>query len=145
MTQIQSSVDALVKRIKGEEDFVDCTFVKGFSVLDCPNPLTGYMIAVSTLDTQVDAEFIGDSVGENLSGRMYNATVKFRLYAPKNDGGDGLSTLACSLMQAVRRCDIQNVCQDIKMSGIAFDSQAMTVYRDVVADLSFCMYEEVTQ
>ena len=145
MTQILDYIDDLVKRIKEDKAFTDICFVKGFNSKEHPNPLCGYMIAVSTLDSETSTRFIGSSKDDNPSASMYNATVKFRLYAPKNDGGDGLAMLAYDLCEAIKRCDTLNMCEDIKTSAIAFDSDAMTVYRDVVAQLSFCLYDEMTQ
>lgn len=143
MIQIQSSIDELVKKIKKDEALSDLCFVKGFSFNEQPAPLNSYMIAVSTLDAQIGTQFVSDAVGENLKGSMYDATLKFRIYAPKNKGGEGLVALATDLCNAIRKNDAENVCNDIKVSGISFDEQMMSVYRDVVAQLSFCMYEEV--
>ena len=143
MKQIEHSVNTLVRKIKQDNRLKDYTFVKGFSCVEHPEPLTGYMIAVSTLDLDVDTNFVGENVGENLKGRLETATVKFRVYAPKNDGGDGLLSLCCDLSDAIEKCDTLNVCEDVKISPIAFDNDAHTVYRDVVATLSFCVYEEV--
>lgn len=145
MTQIEDNINALVRRIKQEEELKDFTFVKGFSSLDHPNPLYSNLIAVSTLDTQVETQFVGESVGEGLKGSIVNATVKFRIYATKNDGGDGLLSLCCALCDVIKRCDRENVCEDIKISSINFDSDANTVYRDVISELSFCLYEEATK
>lgn len=145
MRQIEDNINELVLKIKQDENLKDYCFVKGFSATDHPNPLRGYLIAVSTLDTQVGTSFIGENVGENLKGSIFNATVKFRVYAPKKAGGDGLLSLSQILCEAIKRCDTQNVCEDISVSSIAFDNDAMTVYRDVVAELSFCMYEEVVR
>ncbi len=145
MTQIEHNVEALVRRIKADENLSGYCFVKGFSACEHPNPLESYLIAVSTLDAQVGTRFVGDEVGKRLSGSMYNATLKFRVYAPKNDGGEGLATLCYELCEAIKRCDTQNVCESIKTSGIAFDNEAMTVYREIIAELSFCLYEEVTR
>ncbi len=144
MKQIEENINELVRKVKEDEEFSFYTFVKGFSALEHPNPLKGYLIAVSTLDTGTCTEFLGDNVGENFKGSILNATVKFRIYAPKNDGGDGLLSLCCSLSDAIKRADTKNECEDIKISGIAFDNDAMTVYRDVVVSLSFCIYEEVS-
>lgn len=143
MTQIEDNVEELVRRIKRDENLKDYVFVKGFNTSEHPNPLNDYMIAVSTLDAGVATRFVGDKVDKNLCGSMYIATVKFRVYAKKNDGGDGLAKLCYTLCEAIRRCDTQNVCEDIKTSAISFDSDAMTVYREVSAKLSFCLYEEV--
>ena len=144
MKQIEENINELVRKVKEDDEFSFYTFVKGFSALEHPNPLKGYLIAVSTLDTGTCTEFLGDNVGENFNGSILNATVKFRIYAPKNDGGDGLLSLCCSLSDAIKRADTKNECEDIKISGIAFDNDAMTVYRDVVVSLSFCIYEEVS-
>ncbi len=143
MKQIENYINELVHKIKKNSTFDDCVFVKGFSAFEFPNPNTDYMIAVSTLDSAVGVEFCGDNVGENLSGSIFNATVKFRVYAKKNEGGDGLLALATSLCDVVKKCDSENTLTDITVSPIAFDNDAMTVYRDVVASLSFCLYEEV--
>lgn len=144
MTQIETNVLRIVSKIKQDESMKDICFVKGFSAVEYQHPLDDYLIAVSTLDAQVGTKFVSDKVGENLKGNMYNATLKFRVFAPKNVGGDGLATLAYKLCEAIKRCDTQNVCESIKTSGIAFDDNAKTVYRDVVCELSFCLYEEVT-
>lgn len=143
MKQIDKSVSVLVRKIKQDERLKDFTFVKGFSSVEHPNPPEGYMIAVSTLDLNVGTQFLGENVGENLKGSVQTATVKFRVYAPKNDGGEGLLSLCCDLSDAIEKSDTLNVCEDIKISPIAFDNDANTVYRDVVATLSFCVYEEV--
>lgn len=144
MKQIEENINELVRKVKEDEEFSFYTFVKGFSALEHPNPLKGYLIAVSTLDTGTCTEFLGEDVGDNLRGSILNATVKFRVYAPKNDGGEGLLSLCCSLSDAIKRADTKNECDDIKVSGIAFDNDAKTVYRDVVVSLSFCLYEEVS-
>lgn len=144
MTLIEDNINALVKSIKNEDEFKEYTFVKGFSSSEFPNPLKGCLIAVSTLDTQADTQFLGQSVGENLKGSIVNVTVKFRVYAEKNAGGDGLLQECCILCDVIRRCDKDKACEDIKISSISFDNDANTVYRDVVAQLSFCMYEEVS-
>ncbi len=143
MTQIEDNINKLIKSVKKEEELSGYTFVKGFSAYDHPNPMDSYLIAVSTLGTQVKTEFLGDSVGKNLKGSIVNTDLKFRVYAPKHDGGDGLLSLCCTLSDAIKRCDTNNVCEDIKVSGISFDNDANTVYRDVVASLSFCLCEEV--
>ena len=59
MKQIDKSVNSLVRKIKQDERLKDFTFVKGFSTVEHPDPLSGYLIAVSTLDigvgTRLDA------------------------------------------------------------------------------------------
>lgn len=145
MKQIEDCINELVLKIKDDDELSNYTFVRGFSALEYPNPLEDYMIAVSTLDTQAGTQFVGENISGNLKGCVLNATVKFRVYAPKNDGGDGLLSLACTLGEAIKRCDTLNACEDITTSSIAFDNDAMTVYRDVVASLSFCIYEEVAR
>lgn len=143
MKQIEHSINELVRKIKTDERLKDYTFVKGFSSVEHPNPLEGYLIAVSTLDLHAGTQFVGEAVGENLKGCVLTATVKFRIYAPANDGGEGLLTLCCDLTDAIEKNDTLNVCEDVKTTAIAFDNDANTVYRDVLATLSFCIYEEV--
>lgn len=143
MTQIEDNINALLKKIKEDESLVDYTFVNGFGASDHEYPLKGYLIAVSTLDQQVGKEFLGNRLSDNLTGSIYNCTLKFRLYAPKSAGGEGLSSLAYTLTQAIKKCDTQSVCESINATPINFDTDMMTVYRDVIAELSFCVYEEV--
>ncbi len=144
MKQIEDYINELMLKIKKDDSLSQYCFVKGFSAREFPNPLTDYVIAVSTLDTQVGVEFFGETVGDNLCGSMYNATLKFRVYAQKNEGGEGLLALAHTLCEALKKNDSENTIQNITTSSISFDNDAMTVYRDVVAELSFCLYEEVT-
>lgn len=143
MKQIENSITQLVQRIKSTNEFSECTFVKGHKSSECANPLLNYMVAVSVCDIESSVRFIGESVGENLNGSIVNVGVKFRIYSPKKSGGDALLEMAVKLSSAIKSCDEQNLCQGIEVSGIAFDSDMLTVYRDVVAKLSFCLYEEV--
>lgn len=143
MTQIEDNVEALVKAVKRDSNLKDYIFVKGFNAYEHPNPLNDYLIAVSTLDAEVATRFVGDQVGENLCGSMYKVNVKFRVYAKKNEGGDGLAKICYTLCEAIKRNDTQNACEDIRTSAISFDSTASTVYREVCAQLSFCLCEEV--
>ncbi len=144
MNKISNIIDELVRSIKKDEAFCDISFVKGFSVNENPDPFSDYMIAVSTFDSHMQSEFLGDIVGENITGNIFEVTVKFRIYAPKNDGGDGLVEMSNRMCESIKRHDVHSVCKDIKISSIAFDEGAMTVYRDVVALMSFCVFEEVS-
>lgn len=144
MKQIENSITQLVKKIKGMNSLSECIFVKGFESAECANPLSHYTIAVTVCDMESSTRFIGENVADNLKGAMVDVGVKFRIYAPKKSGGDMLLNLAVELSSAIRSCDEQNLCQNIEMSGVAFNGDMMTVYRDVVAKLSFCLYEEVT-
>ena len=145
MEQISNMIEQFVRSIKQDEIFCDICFVKGFSKNDYPDPFSDYMIAVSTLDSHLSSQFVGDIVAENLKGSLYEVSVKFRIYAPKNDGGDGLIGLSNQMCESIRKHDEKNVCQDVTISPIAFDDEAKTVYRDIVALMSFCVYEEVSR
>lgn len=143
MKQIENSITQLVQKIKNTKALSECIFVKGHKGTECANPLLNYTIVVSVCDIESSSQFIGESVGENLNGSIVNIGVKFRIYAPKKSGGDALLEKAVNLSSTIKNCDDQNLCQGIEVSGIAFDSDMLTVYRDVVAKLSFCLYEEV--
>ncbi len=144
MTQIESNIDALVKRIKNDEKLRDYTFVKGFSAFEHPNPVSGYLIAVSTLESQVNEQFIGEGITNGIVGSKVDVIVKFRVYSKKNDGGEGLLSVCCAISDAVKKCDTNNECEDVKISSISFCGDADTIYRDVLISLSFCLYEEAS-
>ena len=142
MTQIEENIDEFVKRIKNDAHLSEYRFVKGYSDEKIPNPITKVMIAVDTLDTQISTEFIGESAGENLVGRMYDITLRFRVYAKSFDSGDSLSLCANALYDAIKRNDVSKVCSSIKLFPISYESSMRTVYRDVSVSLCYCLYEE---
>ncbi|MBQ0097933.1 MAG: hypothetical protein KBS62_03230 [Oscillospiraceae bacterium] len=144
MTQIEENIDEFVKRIKNDEHLSEYTFVKGYSGEKIPNPITKVMIVVDTLDTQISTEFIGESAGENLVGRMYDITLRFRVYAKSFDSGDSLSLCANALYDAIKRNDVSKVCSSIKLFPISYESTMRTVYRDVSVNLCYCLYEEAS-
>lgn len=144
MEQISNMIEQFVKSIKTDESFCDICFVKGFSKSEYPDPFSEYMIAVSTLDSHLSSQFVGDIVAQNIKGNLFEVTVKFRIYAPKNDGGDGLVSISNQMCESIKKHDTKNFCQEVTVSPIAFDDDAKTVYRDVVALMSFCVYEEVS-
>lgn len=144
MTQIEENIDEFVKRIKNDEHLSEYTFVKGYSGEKIPNPITKVMIVVDTLDTQISTEFIGESVSENLVGRMYDITLRFRVYAKSFDSGDSLSLCANALYDAIKRNDVSKLCSSIKLFPISYESTMRTVYRDVSVNLCYCLYEEAS-
>ena len=142
MTQIEKNIFDFVKRIKEDEKMSSYCFVKGFSHENIPNPITKTMIVVDTLDTQISTEFIGESVKENISGRMYDVTLRFRVYAKSFDSGDSLSIAANEIFDSIKRNDKAKACTKIKLMPIEFSSTMRTVYRDVNANLCYCLCEE---
>lgn len=145
MKQIEENIDEFVRKLKRDEALADCRFVKGFTKESCENPITKYTIAVSTLDTQISTEFMSDTVDVGLKGRMYKVAVRFRIYAPNGSSGSGLAQLVGVFGDAVNRCDSSNISSQIKSSGVSYDPDTRTVYRDVTVTFDYCLYEEAAQ
>ncbi|MBR2716015.1 MAG: hypothetical protein IKB73_07425 [Ruminococcus sp.] len=143
MKQIEDRINEIVKKIKQSENMSEYCFLKGYEAEDIAQPLTEFVIVVTTLDTLIDMQFLGEAVSKNLKGEMYVTNVKFRVYAPKDCGGSGLLDLSGALCDAIKKVDTEKMCKDIKIGAVSYDSEAMTVYRDVTVQFSFCLYEEV--
>lgn len=143
MTQIQTNIDEFVSKVKHDKRLSGYRFIKGFCARQNQNPLYEDVIAVSVMDTQQCTNFVGSCAKDSVKGSVFDLSVKFRIYARKSAGGDGLSTLAFTLCDVIRDCDNQSCIKDVAVTGIAFDENARTVYRDVVAEFSFCLCEEV--
>lgn len=145
MKLIENSIDEFVRRVKKDDAFKDICFVKGYSSAPEGELSDEYLIAVSQLDSKVGTSFLGDYAGENLQGSMYDITLKFRIFARKDVGGQGLVTLSHELTRALKENDNSRICGEIKVLPVAFCDDAMCVYRDVHVLLSFCICEEVAQ
>lgn len=144
MTQIEKNISDFVKRIREDEKMSQYVFVKGFSHEHISNPITKAFIAFDTIDTGVSKEFIGESVKENNKGRMYDITLRFRVYARSFDSGESLSVTANALFDSIKRSDVTNSTTEIKLTPISYDSTMRTVYRDVNVSICYCICEEAS-
>ncbi|MBQ6626037.1 MAG: hypothetical protein IIX27_01950 [Ruminococcus sp.] len=145
MKLIENSIDEFVRKVKKDEALKNICFIKGYSSAPSYELTDDYLIAVSQLDSKVGTSFLGDYAGENLKGSMYDLTLKFRIFARKDVGGQGLVTLSNELTRAIKENDTASVCSDIKILPVAFCDDAMCVYRDVHVQMSFCVCEEVVR
>lgn len=138
MTQIQTKINELVKRVKKVGTLSNLRFIKGYNSSDFASPVLENLISVSTLETTENKSFPTDG-SSNLCG--YDVPVRFRVYAKESFSGDGLINLCYELSDAIKSCDSDKFCTDIKISKISYDSDANTVFRDVIAKLSFVILD----
>lgn len=142
MTQIEQKINQFVKTLKSCESMSGYRFTKEFKAVDFPNPLEENMIVVSILGTTVTERFFPSSSDQSTKCEVYSVALRFRAYAKSNDGGEGLIQLCYDLCKQADLCDTDNSISKISTSGISFDEDARTVYRDVDFVLDFCIYEE---
>lgn len=142
MTIIEDSLDKLVMKIKEDTANKDVRFVKSYKSQQVDSPVKNYIVVASIDDLQVENDFIGELVGENMTGKEYKAVAHLKVYAPMNSNGNGLSELVHSLCTSIEKSDTDRLVEEVKMSSIEYDANLRTVYRTVTMTLGFCLCEE---
>lgn len=142
MTIIEESLDRLVTKIKEDMSPCDVRFVKAYKNQHTDSPIRGYLVTVALDNLHVEKDFIGGVVGDKMMGREYKASAWFKVYAPMDTNGNGLSELTAQLCSAIEKADSDKLVEDMKMSSIEYDANMRTVFRTVTLTLGFCLCEE---
>lgn len=143
MTQrISENISEFIGRLSGCDELEDIRFLSAYPPARLPRPCRRYTAAVHQLKESIGREFMGESVSESLRGRIYDAELMLRLYAPENSAGSMLSEHATALMDAIRREDSEGAVSRLSVSGIGFETESRTLYRDITAVFSYCLFTE---
>lgn len=134
---IENRIDEWIARVKRRDAMRVFAFIPGYPAHKTPNPITKYTVAVTDSTQKVSRYFIGNRIGTDQAGRMYEVTLTLRVYAPEGSSGSALLRASAVLMDAFEAEDADRAIFSLSMSGIGFDTASRTEYRDVIARLDF--------
>ena len=138
---IENRIDEWIARVKDRGAMQAFAFIPGYPAHKTPNPVTKYMVAVTDSAEKVSRFFIGNRIGANKAGRLYEVELRLRVYAPEDSSGSSLLRASALLMDAFEAEDVDRAVYSLSLSGIGFDTASRTEYRDVVARLDFLTEE----
>ena len=133
----ENRIDEWIARVKQRGAMRAFAFIPGYPAHKKPNPVTKYTVAVTGSKQKISRFFIGDRVGSNTKGRLYEVELTLRVYAPENSSGSSLLRASALLMDAFEAEDIDRAIYSLSLSGVGFDTASRTEYRDVIARLDF--------
>ena len=139
---IDNTIDDLIRRVKAQEILSGFAFIMEYPPRKLPNPINKYLIAVGNGGVKTSDIFIGGSVGRGRRGKLYEAELNMRVYAPEDSGGSALLRVTSLLADALEHADADGALRGITLSGIVYDTTARTVARDVKVKLEYLLYEE---
>ncbi|MBQ3329830.1 MAG: hypothetical protein IJG87_01470 [Ruminococcus sp.] len=140
-SSIENRIDEWIGRVKQRGAMRAFSFIPGYPAHKTPNPITKYTVAVTDSTQKVSRFFIGNRIGTDLSGRLYEVELTLRVYAPERSSGSSLLRASALLMDAFEAEDNDRAIYSLSLSGIGFDTASRTEYRDVVARLDFVQKE----
>lgn len=140
-SSIENRIDEWIARVKNHGAMKAFAFIPGYPAHKTPNPITKYTVAVTDSTEMVSRYFIGNRIGANQAGRMYEVELKLRVYAPEDSSGSSLLRASALLMDAFEAEDVDRAVYSLSLSGIGFDTASRTEYRDVIARLDFVQKE----
>ncbi len=139
MNSINEIAENLIRGAKS--GLSEMSFVKAYRGSPARIPLDGFLAVVSVGAVSRRKCFIGGVCSNGLKGDLYSADMRVTLHAPCSAGGEALSLKALELSDELRDADSEGYIQDISISGIAYDNKNLSVYRDVVASISYLLCE----
>ena len=142
-TLTDNTIDELIKRVKALRPVGDFVFASAYPPREIAYPIGRYTVAVGNTGMRIKRRFVGDRVASDRKGTLYQVMLCLRLYAPVNSAGAALLRASCLLADAVEHADDDRAVQDIAFSGVAYDTAARTLYRDLTLTLVYVLSEEV--
>lgn len=137
-----NTIDELIKRVKASPVLSGFVFASEYPPRELPNPITKYIVAVGNTGVGTAYRFIGDRVAGDRKGAVYEVALRLRVYAPEDSSGAALLRATSLLADAVERADTGHAIWELSLSGIAYDTAARTVYRDLNLKLGYLLSEE---
>ena len=139
---VDNNIDELIARTRLHDAVSDMTFLTAYTPRDLMNPIDRYITAVEDTEVKQSQVFIGDDVGRGVKGRLYDVTLRLRVYAPHNSAVFALLRKSSLLADALEASDTEGAITGISLGGVAYENAARTVYRDLTLRLSFLLCGE---
>ncbi len=139
---IDNLIDILIRRVKSELAQADFVFMTAYPPRKQPNPVSKYIVTVENTEVKESAIFVGGRVGEGKRGKLYEATVVLRTYAPMKSSGSALLRASSLLADAVERCDTEHAVREVVLYSLCYDTSVRTSYRDTKVRLRYLLCEE---
>lgn len=136
----ENRIDEWIARVKEHGAIKAFAFIPAYPAHKTPNPVTKYTVAVTNREEKVSRFFIGNRIGEDKIGKVYETGLCLRVYAPENSAGSSLLRASALLIDALEKEDAERMIVSLALSGVGFDTASRTEYRDVIASL--CMIAE---
>lgn len=139
MTLTDNLIDALIARVKARKGMEDFIFLPAFPPHKVPSPVKSYTVAAENHQTSESAVFIGERNGRNTRGRLIEARLRLRVYAPEGSSGSALLRVSAIIADALDRADSDGMLREVSLSGIGYDESAHSEYRDITARLQMLL------
>lgn len=142
MTSVDNRINELIKRVRSHGAIRTFAFVPAYPPHKTPSPMQGYTVAVDNRSVTDSMLFIGGAAGRGTLGRLVEAELCLRVYAPEHSSGAALLRASAMLMDALEAEDKEREISELSLSGIGFDTASRTEFRDVIARLKMLIWEE---
>lgn len=139
----ENRIDEWIARVMKHGAMAAFAFIPAYPAHKTPNPVTKYTVAVTNNMQKVSRFFIGNRIGENKTGKLYEINLRLRVYAPEGSSGASLLRASAMLSDALEAQDSERLITELSLSGIGFDTASRTEFRDVIARLHMAEEEAV--
>ena len=137
-----NTIDELIKRVKALTQQYGFVFAAEYPAREMPNPIGKYIVTVGNTGVKTSRRFLGDRVTRGRTGVLYEIGLRLRVYAPEESSGAALLRASSLVADAVEQADKDHALWDIDLTGVAYDTAARTVYRDVTVTLGYVLGRE---
>ena len=131
----ENRIDEWIARVMNYGAMSAFEFIPAYPAHKTPNPVTKYTVAVTNSTQKVSRFFIGNRIGGNKTGKLYEIELRLRVYAPEGSSGSSLLRASAMLSDALEAQDTERMIAGSAFSGIGFDTASRTEFRDVIVRL----------
>jgi hypothetical protein len=139
MNNITEVADDIVRRARA--GLYGIRFIKAYRKEYAERPPEDFLAVVNLEKVESSRSFIGDVCCNGLRGEAFNAELRISLFAPYDEGGEALGLRALSLCDALRNADNNGYIEELYITGVNYDKNSITIYRDIVVRLGYFICE----
>lgn len=126
---LDTKCNDLTKAVKSHLADQSVEFIHAFSAEKIQNPPQKYIVSVVVEDIQ-ESGFVADS------GGIVEATLTYRVYAPRDTNDEELCRLCTELAQAIG-IEGKELVDTVRTAKPSYDTKARCIYREISVGISY--------
>lgn len=126
---LETKCDNLTKAVKCRLADQSVEFIHAFSAEKIQNPPKKYIVSVSA-DEIKESGFVADN------GGLVEATLTYRVYAPRDTNDKELCRLCTELAQAIG-IEGRELVNTVRTAKPSYDTKARCIYREISVGISY--------
>ncbi len=135
----------IISQLEQNEKLGDITFMSEYPAKDKPTPIDHVYVTVGFAGVKITkksfADYIGELSGEQIKGRQAYLELKFRIYSPRTQGGEGCMDVFSNICEELLFGKSKYFMDDAECKKMSYDIQTSSIVLE--ASIKFNVFLKV--